>query len=67
MFSWDVIGFEYDGSIHCIYCAIRRFGSELLSDTTHYDSRGQPVMPVFADQDYSVTFICIDCLSPLAL
>jgi len=60
--SFEVVGYAYDASIHCLDCTRARFGDQIDGAV---DSEGNPVTPVFLD---SVTDddCCNDCGESLA-
>ena len=64
--SYAVLGYTYDADVHCPDCAVFRFGIDALDDSepTVFDSEGNPIHPMFADQtDKDVC--CSDCHTPL--
>ena len=60
--SFEVVGYAYDASIHCLNCARARFGGQIDSAV---DSEGNPVTPVFVDSVTADDY-CDDCFESLA-
>ena len=59
MKSYQVIGYAFEGSIHCPGCTFKRFpGGE------GEDSEGNEVGAVFAGESDGTEY-CNDCLEPL--
>jgi len=62
MKAWDIIGYVYDGEIHCPACAEEHFGGPFPDDQV--DANGDPVQPIFA-RDYEGGDHCNDCFEAL--
>lgn len=69
--STDVVGFAYEADLHCVDCAIGRFGPDIMGQdpAEPEDDEGNPISPVFDGEDaYSedgAPYCCGDCGSAL--
>jgi hypothetical protein len=54
-----VIGYTYEADVHCIHCALERFGSKL--DRNAIDSEGNAPHPIFDTDEWSESERCGDC------
>lgn len=51
MKSYDIVGYQYMADIYCPSCALKDFPNG-LDDGTAVDGEGNPVTPVFVDQEH---------------
>ena len=63
--TYEIVGWAYEGDIHCPCCAAKRFG-ERLKDEEHppEDREGNPISPVFLGETMGDE-VCDDCLAEL--
>lgn len=59
-----IVAYRYEGILHCIQCARKRFGKRLnLSNTL--DREGNNLQPIFAFSDEANGMFCDECAEPL--
>jgi hypothetical protein len=63
MKAYDIVGFAYEGDVHCVECATFRF-PQLHTEHVE-DSEGNLVHPIFAGDECACAEVCGDCLEPL--
>jgi hypothetical protein len=63
MRSFDIIGYAYEGAIHCDACAAERFGRCPCdqADVHGEDGEGNEVQAVFAGYEHDGDVCCDDC------
>lgn len=60
----EIVAYKYDGIIHCVSCARKRFGRRLnLKDLTDRDDIA--VQPITAADDEYQGLYCDECAEPL--
>jgi hypothetical protein len=64
MKAYDIVGYAYEADVHCVDCAVARFGSQ-----QHWrdavDNEGNPIHPIFAGDENASEEVCGDCFEPL--
>lgn len=60
--AYEVVGYAYEASLHCLACARARFGGQIDSAV---DDDGNQVAPVFLDSVSGDNY-CDDCFESLA-
>lgn len=59
-----IVAYKYEGGLHCMSCARKRFGKRLnLSDTL--DREGNNLQPVYSSDSDVIDMFCDDCAEPL--
>jgi len=60
----EIVAYQYEGGLHCISCARKRFGKRLnLSDTQ--DREGNNLRQVLASDEEANGMFCDDCAESL--
>lgn len=60
MTAYTVLGYAYDGALHCVACANAHWGPESLASNAVLDSAGEHPEPLFAAQADAYE-VCDDC------
>lgn len=66
MKAYEILGYSYDADIHCLDCAIKRFGAPIFNEANPPDdNEGNEVQPVFASDFDGDSENCSDCAAPI--
>ena len=61
-----VVGYSYDADVHCVNCAIARFGADGYGWVpAATDSEGNPVGAMYANSESDHPESCAECQAPL--
>ena len=62
-----VVGYSYDADVHCVDCAIARFGADEYGwvPAAATDAEGNPVGAMYANSESDHPESCAECQAPL--
>lgn len=64
MRAWQILGFTADGDSYCTGCAERVYGPDRAE---RRDREGNPVHPVFAEDEWTYVPVCAACGAALGV
>lgn len=60
-----IIAYAYESALHCVDCAVRRFGMSSLVNLNTVDSEWNPVGAIHDFDEIEKHAVCDDCLIPI--